>query len=59
MTSPDPCMNKLKLKEYTLPSVLKDRTELNFSDIEYNLKLLSGQWLFIPPHYQGFTITLI
>jgi len=52
-------MKERKLYEYTLPSVLRDRTELNFSDIEYILKLLSVQWLFIAPHYQGFTITLI
>jgi len=43
MTSPDPCMNELKLKEYTLPSVLKDRTELSFSDIEYNLNPLNPE----------------
>ena len=57
--SPDPCTKELILKEYTIPSVLKKWTELNFSNIEYNLKLLPAQWLFIPPHYRGFTITLI
>jgi hypothetical protein len=55
----EPYTKELKLKEYMLPSVLKQRTELNFPDIEYNLQLFSVQWLFIPSHFRGYTITLI
>jgi hypothetical protein len=53
----DPYTKELKMKEYMLRSVLKERTEL--PDIEYNHQLFSVQWLFIPPHFRGFTITLI
>lgn len=44
-------------KDFKRP--LCEGTEINFPDAEYNLMLLSVQWLFIPPHYPGFTITLI